>query len=78
MREEEFKMERLGLLKEGDVLPITESRLMGPDLYYYTLGEAYAMSGNYAASERILAREGRVVHVNETQKGYFVTVEVSE
>ncbi|MBQ7507468.1 MAG: hypothetical protein IJT05_09090 [Lachnospiraceae bacterium] len=78
MRQEEFKMERLGLLKEGDVLSITESRLPGPDLYYYTLGEAFAMSGNYTPSERIFAREGKVLRVRETQKGYFVTVEVTE
>ena len=73
----EFKMERLGLLKEGDVLSITESRLAGPNLYYYTLGPAYAMSGNFAYADRIKAEEGTVVAVEETEKGYFVMVEVA-
>ncbi len=76
MRREEFKMERTGLLKVGDVLPITEGRL--PHYYYYTLGKAYAMSGNYAPSDRILSKEGRVADVRETPKGYFVTVEMEE
>ena len=56
MRREEFKMERTGLLEVGDVLPITEGKL--PGSYYYTLGKAYAMSANYAVSERIKSGEG--------------------
>ena len=65
MRREEFKMERTGLLEIGDVLPITEGKL--PNSYYYTLGKAY-----------IKSREGTVVDVKETPKGYFVTVEFDE
>ena len=76
MRREEFKMERTGLLEVGDVLPITEGKL--PNSYYYTLGKAYAMSANYGVSQRIKAREGTVVDVKETPKGYFVTVEFDE
>lgn len=78
MRQMEFKMERQGLLHIGDVLPVVESRL--PNSYYYTLGSAYAMSGNYSTLER-LPRErtkGRVVDIRETPKGFFVTVEMED
>lgn len=76
MRREEFKMERKGLLNIGEVLPVTEGKL--PSSYYYTLGKAYAMSANFAVGERIKSREGTVVDVKETPKGYFVTVEFDE
>lgn len=73
MRQMEFKMERTGLLKEGDVLPVTEGRL--PNSYYYTLGDAYAMSANYKFRDRLRSTEGKVVEIKETEKGFFVTVE---
>lgn len=76
MRQMEFKMERTGLLEVGDVLPVTESKL--PNSWYYTLGKAYAMSGNYTFRERLQSREGKVVEVKETPKGYYVIVEFDE
>ena len=76
MRRMEFKMERTGLLEVGDVLPVTESRL--PDTWYYTLGKAYAMSGNYSFRERLKSGEGKVVEIKETPKGYYVIVEFDE
>ncbi len=76
MRQMKFKMERLGLLEVGDVLPVTEGRL--PASYYYTLGKSYAMSGNFSFRERLKSTEGRVVDIEETPKGYFVTVEFNE
>ena len=76
MRQMEFKMERTGLLKEGDILPVTEGKL--PSSYYYTLGKAYAMSSNYSFSDRLHSREGNVIEIKETPKGFFVTVEFEE
>lgn len=76
MRRMEFKMERPGLTKPGDRLKITESKL--PTSYYYTIEHAIAMSGNYAVSERLKSREGVVVEVEETEKGFFVTMEFDE
>ncbi len=76
MRTMEFKMERTGLLKEGDVLPVTEGRL--PDSYYYTLGNAFAMSANYKFRERLQSTEGTVLEIKETPKGLFVTGEFDE
>ena len=79
MREEEFKMERkelLDIVKPGEHFPVTEQKL--PNSYYYTLGRAYAMSANYKSTERIRAREGEVLRIEETPKGYFVTVGFEE
>ena len=76
MRQMEFKMERPGLTKVGDRLSVTEGKL--PTSYYYTIEHAIAMPGNYAVSERLKTREGVVVDVKETEKGYFVTMEFDE
>lgn len=69
-------MERQNLLEVGQVLPVTESKL--PNSYYYTLGNAFAMSANYSTLERLQSREGKVVDIKETPKGFFVTVEFDE
>ena len=76
MRRMEFKMERTGLLEVGQVLPVSEGKL--PNSYYYNLGNSYAMSANYKFGERLKSREGKVVDIEETQKGFFVTVEFDE
>ena len=76
MRRMEFKMERPGLTKVGDHLKITEGKL--PSSYYYTIEHAIAMSGNYEVSERLKSREGEVVEIEETEKGYYVIMEIDE
>lgn len=76
MRRMEFKMERLGLVKIGDRLSVTEGRL--PASYYYTIEHAIAMSGNYPVGERLKAKEGVVADIVETEKGFFVIMEFEE
>ena len=76
MRKMEFKMERTGLLKIGDVLPVTEGKL--PNSYYYNLGNSFAMYANYKFNERLNSTEGTVVDIEETPKGYVVTVAFDE
>lgn len=61
MRQMEFKMERPGLLKEGDEITVTEGVL--PSNYYYTIDPSLAMSGNFPFRERMLERKGKVVSV---------------
>ncbi len=76
MREMQFKMERPGLLQQGDRVKVTEGLL--PSNYYYTIDPALAMSGNFPFRERLLAREGVVTVVEEKERGFYVTVEFEE
>lgn len=76
MRQMEFKMERPGLLNEGDHVTVTEGKL--PSNYYYTIDPSLAMSGNYPFRERLLAREGDVISIVQNDRGYYVTVEFDD
>lgn len=76
MRQIEFKMERPGLIKEGDIVTVTEGVL--PSNYYYTIDPALAMSGNIPFRERLRARSGKVLSVVENERGFYVTVEFEE
>ena len=73
MRRMEFKMERPGLLSEGDHITITEGQL--PTSYYYTIDPSLAMSANYEFRKRLTAREGVVVKIEERPAGFYVTAE---
>ena len=72
MRKMEFKMERPGLVKEGDVVNITEGLL--PSNYYYIIDPSLAMSGNVPFRERLISKTGVVENVVENIRGYYVTV----
>lgn len=72
MREMEFKMERQGVLSVGQAVSVTEGVL--PTSFYYTIDPALAMSGNFALRERLNSREGTVVDIKETPRGFYVTV----
>lgn len=57
MRQERFKMERQGLVEEGQQVEVTE-RSPNTNLFTYVVEPAVAMSGIYKTSERIHARQG--------------------
>ena len=76
MRFMEFKMERKGLLVEGQEVQVTESAL--PTSYYYTITPAVAMSKNYQAYERLKSRTGIVREVKETPRGFYTVVAIDE
>lgn len=70
MREMIFKMEREGLLKEGDEVTVTEGVL--PSNYYYTIDPSLAMSGNVPLNQRMLARKGKVISIEQNERGFYV------
>jgi hypothetical protein len=72
----EFKMERPGLLTEGQKITVTEGLL--PSNYYYTIDPSLAMSGNVPFRERMLAREGIVTEIRETPRGFYVVAEFDD
>ncbi len=76
MRDMVFKMERPGLLQEGQKVTVSEGEL--PSSYYYTIDPSLAMSGNIELRDRLTAREGTVVKVEENLRGYYVTVNFLE
>lgn len=76
MREMEFKMERPGLLTEGQKVTVTEGLL--PSNYYYTIDPSLAMSGNVPFPKRLKAQEGTVTKIIKNDRGFYVTVEFEE
>lgn len=76
MRQMKFKMERPGQVEPGQEVEIRESRL--PSSWYYVIEPAVAMSANYPTSERLISKSGIVSNVEETDRGYFVTVDFDE
>jgi len=76
MRKLEFKMERQGLLVNGQQITVTEGVL--PSNYYYTIDPSLAMSGNIPFRYRLKSREGRVINIVENARGFYVTAEFEE
>ena len=76
MRSMEFKMERQGLLTEGQTVTVTEGLL--PSNYYYTIDPSLAMSGNIPFRYRLQSREGQITKIEENPRGFYVTVAFDE
>ena len=76
MRQMEFKMERPGLVQEGQTVTISEGVL--PSNYDYTIDPSLAMSGNIPFRERLLQKSGKVLSVIENERGFYVTVEFED
>ncbi len=72
----EFKMETPGLLTVGQKITVTEGVL--PSNYYYTIDPSLAMSGNVPFRERMLAREGVVLDIEEKERGFYVTAQFED
>ena len=73
MREITFKMERPGLVKEGDSVHVSEKKTALN--YSYIIEPAVAMSGCFKVNERIEDRDGIVKEIKHTERGYYVIVE---
>lgn len=72
-----FKMERPGLVQEGQEVEIREGYLPN-SVFYYVIEPAVAMSANFSLGERLFARNGIVTEVKEEPRGFYVTVSFEE
>ncbi|MDD3141006.1 MAG: hypothetical protein PHX08_18840 [Lachnospiraceae bacterium] len=77
MRIERFKMERQGLVQEGDAVNITE-RSPNAGLYSYVVEPSIAMSGIYRTLERIKSKKGIIQKIEETERGFYLIVKFEE
>ncbi|MBQ9280364.1 MAG: hypothetical protein IJ215_04925 [Clostridia bacterium] len=76
MRELIFKMERPDLVKEGDIVEVTEGSL--PSSWYYMIEPAVAMSANIPLFERLKSKTGKIVHIRTSDVGWYLTVQFDE
>ena len=76
MREMEFKVERNGLLKEGDIVNVIETEL--ESFRYYTIEHAYGMSGNIPLTEPLKSLTGKVIKMEEKPRGFYAVLEFEE
>ena len=76
MRQEKFKMERPNLVEPGQMVEVTEVQTNMN--FSYIIEPAVAMSGCYKGSNRIQAKEGKILNIENTPRGCIVTVEFEE
>ena len=76
MRTVEFKMERQGLVNVGDRVKVIERE--GTSSYSYIIDPAVAMSGCFAARDRIKKEYGVIKDIRENSRGFYVVVEFDE
>ena len=74
----DFRMERPGLVEEGQKITLTESVLktLSGTMYYYTINDAIAMSNNTPL--RLKKLEGVVTKVEEKESVFTVTVRMED
>lgn len=76
MREELFKMERTGLVTEGQQVKVTE-RVNG-SLYSYLVEPSVAMSGIYRSNQRIKSDTGIIKEIRKNERGFYLLVVFEE
>ena len=76
MRIVEFKMERSGLVKEGDRVQIIEREATSG--YSYIIDPDVAMSGCFKARDRIKSQFGTVKEIRHNDRGYYVVAEFED
>lgn len=77
MRQEKFKMERQGLVEEGQKVEVSE-RSPNTNLFTYVVEPSVAMSGIYKTSERIKSTSGIIKEIQHTDRGFYLVVEFDE
>ncbi len=75
MREVEFKMERQGLVKEGQTVEITERKGV---TYSYIVEPAVAMSGCFSPKDRIKSTTGVIKEIRHNPRGYYLVIDFDE
>lgn len=76
MREELFKMERKGLVVEGQEVKVTERE--NGSLYSYIVEPSVAMSGIYRSNQRIKSNKGIIREIRENERGFYLLVGFEE
>ena len=76
MRQEQFKMERQGLINVGDEIEISEYQSFMN--YSYIIEPAVAMSGCYKSRDRLKSKKGVIKDIKENARGFYVIAEFDE